>query len=80
MRRLESERWAMCTMLSSIAICTRVSEVCSDAHTRSSSGPCAEKSSHILPSLPVQSGACTCEWQIDLQSARLGFEPCAAYT
>ena len=28
---------------------------------------------------PVQSGACTCEWQIYLQSARLGFEPCAAY-
>ena len=28
---------------------------------------------------PVQSGACTCERQIDLQSARLGFEPCAAY-
>ena len=27
----------------------------------------------------VQSGACTCEWQIYLQSARLGFEPCAAY-
>ena len=27
----------------------------------------------------VQSGACTCEWQIDLQSARLGFEPCEAY-
>ena len=29
--------------------------------------------------IPVQSGACTCEWQIYLQSARLGFEPCAAY-
>ena len=27
----------------------------------------------------VQSGACTCEWQIYLQSARLGFEPCEAY-
>jgi hypothetical protein len=28
---------------------------------------------------PVESGACTCEWQIYLQSARLGFEPCEAY-
>ena len=27
----------------------------------------------------VQSGAGTCERQIDLQSARLGFEPCEAY-
>ena len=25
------------------------------------------------------SGGCTCEWQIDLQSARLGFERCEAY-
>jgi hypothetical protein len=27
----------------------------------------------------VQSGACTCERQIDLQSARLGFEPCGVH-
>ena len=27
----------------------------------------------------MTSGACTFEWQIDLQSARLGFERCAAY-
>ena len=29
--------------------------------------------------LSVQSGACTCEWQIYLQSATLGFEACLAY-
>ena len=27
----------------------------------------------------MPSGGCTCEWQIDLQSARLGFERCEAY-
>ena len=33
-----------------MTICTRVSVVCSEAHTRSSSAPCTEKSSHIFPS------------------------------
>ena len=49
------------------------------SHPRSAGWRSASARRAASTAQAVQSGACTCERQIDLQSARLGFEPCAAY-